>query len=917
MIKLLNAVVLTMLVAVKCGYAQVDFSKYREITAFPLVVNDLQVNDFDQDGDDDLIMHGQNTLVVWSENLGDGQFALPKTIDFGERGKCDLAPVLVDLDGDGIKELVSGVNPTILSFSSLDIKTPLTVPLPSVMNGVAEVQAVISGATGDREQFVMANPNDGGIGKYLVRLSSDGVLIVEPLMVDGLALNELPEYGIYDDDMIGFFDADNDGDQDMYYTVSGEINIARNRGDGRFYNNEVIDGVADSFELYDPFRHAPIAVYIVGEDYPVLVMQPEEDEDDDVDWRSLIFRTQSVVDGNLKFAPEDYCPPIMPAQGELVESVIKMSPGVGFSDEIWVRFYEYDYTDGNSFGYLNDSLKIYRFGEDGQWYVASECILPYRGLGGMVPMQIALGGEDGVAFRCGGALYTRYGLYSSIESENIIIWASNQSLRSGDPEWKTLVGPFMSIRDYQISDIDADGSYDLIGTQYDTALAGLVSGRVSIISDFLDSPKLSVFDSADSVIFESLSLSPKNNSVVGDLDHDGLQDLAVLNDQSGEIRYLQNLGGRRFAPGIVMTSSSQALKPVLIEQGNLFFQEAGLLKWLPADQAGSISTLYDIGAPADLVFSDMDSDGIKDVVAYPCPLGQVIGWGKINSQNQVIKWEYLSNEQPTWLSGESGKGSLMWFDSPDSDHPTLSSVSSDKDGVAKVVFSGPVPDNLVFPPVDFDHDGDLDFLCVTSVWYEQYWYLYSDITWYENQNRSLIWHPQSILQMYSIRSGRLVMKEIERDGGPQFLLNSGLGEIFLLDPEVKLPLGQLKDWLGSYGLTGAVSGPDSDPDGDGIPNFAEALQNTSPLSVNTQPFSVPVTFAGNGKWTFTVPVELTGSGLEAVAEVSDDLESWQSLNATPELLDEEGGSYRYVISDISGSGTANRRFVRIKFNALE
>src|SRR5690606_38084446 len=145
---------------------------------------------------------------------------------------------------------------------------------------------------------------------------------------------------------------------------------------------------------------------------------------------------------------------------------------------------------------------------------------------------------------------------------------------------------------------------------------------------------------------------------IGHADNDPLPDLAVSNGQGTAIRILRNLGDRTFATGEPMIAQQGTSPPTMIPlrldpHRLLHFEDSRLAARAP--QAGEDPTyLHDLGSDGTVVFTDIDGDGIDDVVAQPCPLGLVTGWGKVGANGRVGSWHILRPAQGRDVRDSSG-----------------------------------------------------------------------------------------------------------------------------------------------------------------------------------------------------------------------------------------------------------------------
>lgn len=105
-------------------------------------------------------------------------------------------------------------------------------------------------------------------------------------------------------------------------------------------------------------------------------------------------------------------------------------------------------------------------------------------------------------------------------------------------------------------------------------------------------------------------------------------------------------------------------------------------------------------------------------------------------------------------------------------------------------------------------------------------------------------------------------------------------------------------------LDQAISGPNADPDADGIPNLLEYALDTQPLSSGSSPQLNPVLASGRMSLTFN----RMRSELTYVVEGSSDLTTWTTVATNPGTV----GAAATVQDTVTLSPTTPRRFLRLK-----
>lgn len=112
----------------------------------------------------------------------------------------------------------------------------------------------------------------------------------------------------------------------------------------------------------------------------------------------------------------------------------------------------------------------------------------------------------------------------------------------------------------------------------------------------------------------------------------------------------------------------------------------------------------------------------------------------------------------------------------------------------------------------------------------------------------------------------------------------------------------------------AISGPDADPDGDGLSNLLERYTGSAPFTANQGVFmSAPVTLEGVNYLALAYP-HAPGTGLGAIPEISSDLQAWQSGNLWLEVTatGDMGALQQVTARSRAAVGSVPREFIRLR-----
>ncbi len=111
-----------------------------------------------------------------------------------------------------------------------------------------------------------------------------------------------------------------------------------------------------------------------------------------------------------------------------------------------------------------------------------------------------------------------------------------------------------------------------------------------------------------------------------------------------------------------------------------------------------------------------------------------------------------------------------------------------------------------------------------------------------------------------------------------------------------------------------ISGPNADPDADGIPNLLEWAIGMSPI--HTSSIATPLSTNGNNIiFNYTRSVAALNSGAAFTVQWSDDLHSssWSAIGVSQQIKSDDG-----TLQQVEASlpmGTSGRRFVRLRLNS--
>ncbi len=893
---------LTALTATTPG--QLTVTRVTEIVRHPYHFTGLAIVDLDGDGDSDFVIHGEhNALTAWCENRGDGTFSTPIPIEVSPRAYIFGSPYFADLEGDGFSDYISSTGHIFIrntggSFGASEALPGGTLPAWNEETGhvvdSTPFEELCGVFPGNPDKLLVSIPSAATRDPILAfyGLAPDGAHFIAPILAGGEPIRiEWP----YSSRGWTGRDIDADGHLDLIHSDSSGAHFFRNDGAGNFGPAETLPAKS---------HRPPVVLRLEGQALPVIVYHRSAPEEGSP---ILLFRPQIESAGKISLATGDLPHFISSgADSEAIDAIAVVSGMEG--DELWVKFL------AGSPLHPTNPLRCYRYHPSTGWEVHAEVELPAIGLGAIDTMKLEPKGPPGLAIRFGGEPFTFAG------SEGKILWASLESLRAETPDWRTLAGPFSDFTNIRLADFDLDGELDLISGHNNHGLGYGPGGRFHWVFGIETEREQRVTHLDDTRWFSEMHPLFGNRIAIGDIDGDSLPDLALSDGPGAAIHLLKNLGNRQFVSSGILASSPDAslfpLLPLRFDTSRHLYFEGSLLLVQSPQPGSAASPLYDLGTTGTLVFTDMDGDGIADVVASPCPLGNVTGWGKVGSGGSIVSWRLLHPSSAREIRTSSGIPEMAWIAGGMS--PGYVRVREGIPGVESTPLPHPIPDAetlLLWPLLDLDGDGDLDFLALRSPPPEESLFMHGprNLVWHENRGTHWTYHPDALLRT-SCRSPSafgVTVQPIENADRPRILFSTGEGEIFLLDFAAPVPGGTFGEWLASHGLSGASAGPLSDPDGDGLTNLEEALQGTSPVTSTGGAFSLPVAVGLPDGWTFSTALALEGSGISVLAETSENLEDWSPLDSPLVALGETGGRHIYRLSDVEME--APRRFLRLRF----
>ena len=505
---------------------------------------------------------------------------------------------------------------------------------------------------------------------------------------------------------------------------------------------------------------------------------------------------------------------------------------------------------------------------------------------------------------------------------------------------KLIAGPFGTLAHATWEDLEQDENQTLVAAT-DACEALLLFDPTS-----LQAPRS--LTSLSSSIFRDLGVN--GPPIIGDFDRDGDTDIArtFRTSYSGYLTTLwEKLGDTQFEPVarpyIAVGGEWLGYMPFRVDQDpdsnrlRILSSKPGMMTssgFPPISGDPSYAPVVYPGSGAEVVASDqdIDGDGVQDIVFYPSVFGNALAWGKWNPTGGYLDSLDLVAPVsqgiaiPQLTSGDlDGDGNVDLF------HPALDVTAMEVSWIANRIANGTLtafshppislPETTTrVLPVDLDNDGDMDlirFVPDLSAPLQPDGIRLHKLRWTEYVGGLWVHHQNDLGKLRtSAELPEPVLKTTPVTGGTSTLLVNRIGEILEIQTHVTTSDGALASLLAAEGITGASSGAEDDPDGDGIPNFAEIIAGTSPTRIDTG-FSIPLEIlnAGvNSGWIASLPVSLEELGARARLETSDNLTTWNLDDSPPLPLGMDGSRYRYLFSDSAVNlSSSPRRFARIIF----
>ncbi len=426
-----------------------------------------------------------------------------------------------------------------------------------------------------------------------------------------------------------------------------------------------------------------------------------------------------------------------------------------------------------------------------------------------------------------------------------------------------------------------------------------------------------------------------------DLDLDGDKDFVRASTFPGAdmgffaVAAAENLGSLAFSPmiagySIPLFSNEVASGLLRVESGA---SGTHVLAWKPGLLTstgfgtygyGYTSMTVSPGTNAQVVAADhdIDGDGHLDFVFFPSVFGHAIAWGKWNPQGR-----HLDSLLP--VAEVSAEHSVTKLESGDLDGdgtPDLFQLLPGGDGMevswaacrlAGGTLTGFPHPGTTFPSADthavavnIDGDADIDilrFIAAPLAPADEDGVREHRLEWSEFIGGMWIHHET---ELGRLRVSPELEPAVHAEGGRMIVINR-IGEILEIRTRAATVTDSLAAALAGSGATGCSAAPHLDPDGDGIPNFAEALAGTSPFHPDSG-FAVPLASAADG-WIAKLPLCLESCGIVACLETSDDLVVWKRVESEPVALADNPGSHTYHFA-APEPPDLRRRFARLVFS---
>lgn len=336
------------------------------------------------------------------------------------------------------------------------------------------------------------------------------------------------------------------------------------------------------------------------------------------------------------------------------------------------------------------------------------------------------------------------------------------------------------------------------------------------------------------------------------------------------------------------------------------------------------------GATAKVVLADrdLDGDGDKDFLFYPSVFGNVLALGKWNPEGYLDSLESVSAGPAETSISKLHPGDLDGDGTTDLFAPALDATGLQVNWLAvrhstdtlipfdHPALTLPAPAARVFP-ADLDGDGDIDLVRASSssIPPEPDGVHSHELRWSEYIGG--IWiHHDTLLGTLRLQDLEPAWRQDAIPGGQRLLIVNRIGEMLAIETRVTTSTSvAMNGLLAVKGIRGASSDSLADPDGDGIPNYAEILAGTSPLIADPG-FSIPLRPLRAGEssgWVATLPISLEEYGIGARIETSTDMSHWTRHDPPPLPLGPSDAGHRYLFRDLEVN-TSTRRFVRIVFD---
>lgn len=907
--------ILPTLISLLCAVpalAELELISSQLVSQLPDGLGEMIEADLDGDGDGDLLVTGRrNHFLGWIEATGSGPAGALRPIDTGAIPVAGQRPMVANLDGGTYPDLHFPGWKIPAGFRSFG------PPVPHPASAGHEFMA----ARGD---LIVARSTATG---DWVRITPAGVL---PLMPDGTILRSpaSPSTG-----QVHFGDLNNDGGLDLLAVMDG---VTRN-------------GTAVSPGLYWlPLTSASVAwLSPIRFEVPRLVT-PVHDLHNPLRIRSVLTGTDlSVIDDSTPDAPPELVTAIRscsPRTHNINEwyfrNIVNTGPGASalaaFAtttvEEITFEVVAHDP------GYGVNSLRRYHIGNST-----------------VTPLGVHLLGEPGV---CKIHLLQNPGsrLLTFSSTDEVAGAETIRRVDAGDLPvdgldstpllGRLMAGPYGLLEHASWHDLAQDGTPELV------AATGSCEAMLLFDSGSPQSPQSPrpLAPTAGAPGFPPVRRK-HGPPISGDLDGDGDMDLArttelvpgypvqLLWENLGE-----NLFGLNFDPWHLVFSYAwidgyvpfRVDRDIATNRARILLSKPGEVtaEWFTPREGDAfpLPVAYP-GLGAKIVSSDhdIDGDGDLDLVFFPSVFGNAVAWGAWNPATGYLDSLHQVSTHPAGVTVPSLKsGDLDGDGTPDLFHPSLDASGLQVTWVASRLAAGTLTSfshpSLVLPeaatrviPLDLDSDGDMDlirFIPENALPAQADGIRPHELRWSEYIGGLWVHHSDVLGRL---RTSAAIPEPVVRKepvaGGDRTLMVNRIGEILEIRTRFQASSGPLALMLAADGIDGASAGSGDDPDGDGIPNFAEILAGSSPVAADSG-FSLPLQrlAAGpNSGWIASLPVSLAEFGIEGRLETTDTLATWTRHDTAPLSLGMQGHRHRYLFPDAALGAAPARRFARIVF----